>query len=303
MDNDNNDEVVPINEICLPDPSSQLGRDSQWLALVNAYRRVAGVPGGGGGASRHNKARVSRDHQAARGSNDCKAYIANLDIVKVGGNSSESSINFDNKNDNNKNGRRRPSQSASTIQTSSMTYSIDVGAEIVMIQGNAGTGKSFLVQKLQKEILAANNTYLEEGGALMRHQRDDMTAATKSVKSSFSSSFGSMGSLGGGSSNHHQQREITTTDYSELPGGLFAQGCFTHGDTTSMTPYSAITDAFNDVIEQLLSDGLVDPELLRLTLVHALGSDVTKLLDIVPCLRCIIWEEDHYCPEEEGEGQ
>ncbi|CAB9529889.1 Histidine kinase [Seminavis robusta] len=171
--NDINDEETEfqLNELCLPTASSPVGRAKQWNLLVEAYRRVAGVPGA--------------------------------------------------------------------------TYEVE--------ESEANDG-------LAASLSSANVSFVSDGS-----DRKSYWASTISGPSTSS---------------------LPQIDYSELPTGLFAQGSFSNGN--SSVPYSALTDAFNDVIGQLLLDCLVDHEALRQELEMAIGADFVRLFHIVPRLQDII---------------
>lgn len=264
---DDEQETENLDELCFPSVSNQIGRAAEWAALLGAYRRAAGVPDSrGGGAS----------------------FLEDIDEHAWDDEElEEDDHTFDHQS------------LASSHADASM------GCQVAVLQGPAGSGKSFLVQKLYQCMADSfefnfgncpeDRTPTKHHGAASYH--DDTTISTKS----------------GGFLNHNLQprprprfggdgddeEEEEEVNFAELPTGLFAQGSFHHG--SSHSPYSAFTESFDNILEQLIFDDLVDLDSLQTALVNALqGSHETlqRLVAIVPNLALVL-EQDESCPRDE----
>ena len=239
-------EELGLDELCLPTVSSQVGRDSQWTSLLNAYRRAAGVPDGTGGSTFDDAVSAMMDGSSSSS-------------VQEGDHQSETT-------------------SATTVS------SVGGGYYTAVLKGQAGTGKSFLVQRLKKCIMDSYEfNFGQEPDP--RHYRssgasyhDDTTISTRS---------GLFAKKNGRNDQQESQQEF---NFAELPTGLFAQGSFTHGSLNS--PFSAFTESFNDILDQLICDNLVDVGDLKRVLVDALGSEdvLSRLVSIVPNLVYVLDE-------------
>lgn len=259
-------EEIRLDELCLPTASSQFGRETQWSALLDAYRRVAGVP---------SEPEFSRNVSTSSLPILAEGSLLNI-AADIDANRSKSGAHP----------QRRSSKNSALMTSDSSTIcsrtqtddssSYKLSSEVVMVRGKAGTGKSLLVQKLQDCI-----------DALDEDQYDPL------VDDDEATGVSTLPSVSGGARrpSHGSMTSVFSLNYAELPTGVFAQGSFTHGTASTATPYSGFTAAFNDLIAQLVTDECVDQMSLTSKVMDAVGLDVETLMDIVPNLRLLVGKD------------
>ena len=162
---DRQEDELALNELCLPTLSTQVGRATQWNALISAYRRAAGVPGSTFEAPEFTGLRTpaSSELPSRRSSGNDISIDCDLDSV-----ASEASTSQQ---------QRRPSHSSSIFSADSAHESS--GYQFVTVLGKAGTGKSFLVQRLRKCIM---DSFQQQHNVRENdhHTFDNSTISTKS---------------------------------------------------------------------------------------------------------------------------
>ena len=126
-------------------------------------------------------------------------------------------------------------------------------SELVVIRGMAGTGKSSLAARLREEIIQSN-----------RRANEKYADVANERHASYRSSY-------------HEEEEIEN-----IPVGFFVQGSFSHSG--GFVPFEALTQAFNNLIDELLGADDVDQSKLQSVLRQALADDVDSLGSIFPSI-------------------